>query len=525
MSALRAEVVEAPRPVPPAAQVEEVAPSYRWVAASIIALGSIASLLSSTVVNVAVPTLQTAFHASLTQVQWIATAYLLGLSAVIPISGWVSDRFGTKRTYIATLALFVVTSVLCGFARRTETEIAFRVLQGIAGGMVMPVGMTMLMRITPPHERGRIMGVIGIPMMVAPALGPTVAGWILQRFDWPYIFWINVPFCLLALGFAWFKLRDSVPVSVGRLDVVGLLLCTPAVTVFIYGVTEAATSGWGSAGALVPMAAGVLLSVVFVLWELRQREPLLELGVFRDAAYAASIAVSILIAGGMFGAMFVVPIFMQDVQGYSTLDAGWVMAAQGIGSVVALPVSGWLTDRYGARPVVLAGVCGLILVSFGLAAVQPDTSHATWAVLLAARGLAVGFTMMPAFSAAYVTIAPALISRATALSNTMQRMASSLGVAVIATIAADRVSAHLPHARVAASVVQHAVARGFDDALLVTAGMTMLGLPATMLLRRPLPLGVRSHPTIPLRYRALAVVLGLIAVLGLALTVLIAFES
>ena len=207
MTALRAEVPT--RAGVAAPDVEPVSSSYRWVAASIIALGSIASILSSTVVNVAVPTLQHAFHASLTEVQWVATAYLLGLSAVIPISGWVSDRFGTKRTYIATLALFVVTSVLCGFARRTETEIAFRVIQGMAGGMVMPVGMTMLMRITPPHERGRIMGVIGVPMMVAPALGPTVAGWLLEKFDWPYIFWINVPFCLLALLFAWLRLRDS----------------------------------------------------------------------------------------------------------------------------------------------------------------------------------------------------------------------------------------------------------------------------------------------------------------------------
>ena len=522
MTALRAET---PPRVREAHEVGSVSGSYRWVAASIIALGSIASILSSTVVNVAVPTLQHAFHASLTDVQWVATAYLLGLSAVIPISGWVSDRFGTKRTYMATLALFVATSLLCGFARRTETEIAFRVLQGMAGGMVMPVGMTMLMRITPPHERGRIMGVIGIPMMVAPALGPTVAGWLLEKFDWPYIFWINIPFCLLALGFAWFKLRDSEPVAVGRLDVVGLLLCTPAVTVFIYGVTKAADTGWGSAQALLPMGIGLALSVFFVAWELRQREPLLDLRVFHDVAYSASIAVSILIATGMFGAMFVVPIFMQQIQGYTTLDAGWVMAAQGIGSVVALPLSGWLTDRYGARPVVLAGVCGTILVTFGLAGVEPDTTKTTWALLLIGRGLAIGFTMMPAFSAAYVTIPPALISRATALSNTMQRMASSLGVAVVATIVADRVAAHAPHARVAPALLQHAVARGFDDGLLVTAGLTMLSLPATVLLRRPLTRGQRTHPPIPLRYRVLAWVFALIALLGLAMTVLVAFGS
>jgi EmrB/QacA subfamily drug resistance transporter len=503
---------------------EPLSASYRWVAASIIVLGSIASILSSTVVNVAVPTLQQAFHASLTDVQWIATAYLLGLSAVIPISGWVSDRFGTKRTYIATLALFVVTSFLCGFATSTGTEIALRVAQGMAGGMVMPVGMTMLMHLTPPRERGRVMGVIGIPMMVAPALGPTVAGWLLEHFSWPSIFWINIPFSVLALAFAALKLRESARVQAGPLDVVGLLLCTPAVTIFIYGVTKAAETGWGSAAALAPMLAGVGLSVVFVFWELRRQHPLLELRVFRDAAYSASISVSILVAAGMFGAMFALPVFMQQVQGYSALDAGWVMAAQGIGSILSLPVSGWLTDRYGARPVVLAGVCGLILVTFTLAHVQPETTKETWALILVGRGLASGFTMMPAFSAAYVTLPAVLISRGTALSNTMQRMASSLGVAVTATVIAERVNFHLAHAAASASLASHAVAHGFDDALLVTTGITMLGLPVTILLRRALPAGEHAHPKLPRPYRFLAVALSAVAMVGLLLTLVAAFS-
>lgn len=513
------------RPPQAAGEVETVSGSYRWVAASIIALGSIASILSSTVVTVAVPTLQRAFHASLTEVQWVATAYLLGLSAVIPISGWVSDRFGTKRTYIGTLALFVVASLLCGFATSTAGEIAFRVIQGVAGGMVMPVGMTMLMRITPPRERARLMGVIGIPMMVAPALGPTVAGWILERFEWPAIFWINIPFCLLALGFAALRLRDSEPVAAGRLDVVGLLLCTPGVTVFIYGVTEAAGAGWSSTAALIPMVAGAVLSALFVAWELRQRQPLLELRVFADAAFTASVCVSVLIATGMFGAMFVVPVFMQQVQGYSALTAGWVLASQAIGSVIALPISGWLTDRYGARPVVLAGVCATAVVTAGLAGVQPDTTQTTWALLLAGRGLAVGFTMMPAFAAAYVTIAPALISRATALSNTLQRMASSLGIALVATIVADRVGAHMPHGRVPLAAVRESAALGFDNALLVTTGLTLLALPATVLLRRPLAPGQEGHAPISRRSRGLALLLGAVALAGLALTALVAFGS
>ncbi len=515
----------AARPAEAADEYRRHSASYRWTAAAIIALGSVASILSSTVVNVAVPTLQHAFGASLTDIQWISTAYLLGLSAVIPVSGYMSDRFGTKRVYLATLAVFVLASLLCGFARSTQTEIAFRVLQGLAGGMVMPVGMTMLMHITPPEERGRMMGTIGVPMLLGPALGPAVAGWILERFDWPYIFWINIPFCLLALGFAAAYLRDSRPARPGRLDVVGLLLCTPGVTVFIYGVTRASQHGWGSAEALTPMAAGVALTALFAWWEWRQPEPLLELRVFRDAAYAAAIAVSVLLAGGMFGAMFVVPVFLQQVQGKSALDAGLILAAQGIGSALSMPVSGWLTDRFGARPVVFVGVATLIVVSFGLATVGPSTGIGEWTLLLAGRGVAVGFAMMPAFSAAYVTIRPGLIARATALSNTIQRMSSSLGIAAIATIAEDRVNANLPHARVAAAAIKQAVATGFDQALLVTAGLSMLALPATMLLRRPLLAGPGAqHPPLPTPLRLLAVGFAVFSLAGLGLTIVVAFR-
>ncbi|HEX6350528.1 MAG TPA: MDR family MFS transporter [Candidatus Dormibacteraeota bacterium] len=516
-----------------AAQPAVVSARYRWAASGIIALGSVASILSSTTVNVAVPTLEKVFHATLTDIQWVATAYLLGLAAVIPISGWVSDRFGTKRVYLFTLAVFVVTSLLCGFARTVETEIAFRILQGLAGGMVMPVGMSMLMHITPPHERGRMMGTVGVPMLLAPALGPTVAGWLIQNFSWEYIFWINIPFGLIAIVLAWFWLRDSIRVEPGPLDLVGLLLCTPGVTVFIFGVTQASVYGWGSGAALLPMAAGVGLTALFVAWELRQPRPLLELGVFRDAAFSAAILVGVLLAGGMFGATFIVPVFLQQVQGYSALSAGVVLAAQGLGTIVALPISGWLTDRYGARVVVFSGICMLVVVSFAMATVGPDTSSGEWAALLAGRGLAVGFSMMPAFSAAYVTIEPRLISRATALANTAQRMASSLGIAVIATITADRVAAHLPAVSpqmligegAKRHIVQQAVAQGFDQALLVTGGMSMVALGATMLLRRPLASGPGSaHPPLAAPLRRLAVVLSVFGLLGLALSIVLGFN-
>ena len=469
----------------------------RNVAAAIIALGSIASILSSTTVNVAIPTLQRVFNADLTAVQWVISGYLLGLAAVIPVSGFLSERFGAKRVYLGTLCSFIAASLLCGVAWSIESEIAFRVIQGMAGGMVMPVGMTMLMRMTPIQERGRMMGFLGVPMLLAPAVGPALGGLLIQYFDWQWIFWLNIPVCALALAFGIRGLQDSERAPTGRLDVIGLVLCTPGVVAIIYGLTKASGgAGWGSVEVLGSIVGGVLLIAAFAAWELRQREPLLDLRIFRDAAFSASSVVNVILAAGLFGAVFIVPVFLQQVQGYGTLNAGLIIGAQGLGAAFVMPVSGWLTDRYGARIVVFAGLAVLAIASTFLTTITPATSTGLWVALLLLRGVAMGFSMMPNQSAAYVTLAPAAIGRATAINNTLQRLASSLGIAVLASAATVRIASHLATvavhpgnragSRAVGAAANAAVAAGFVDTLWLSVGISILGLPAALLLRRPL---------------------------------------
>jgi EmrB/QacA subfamily drug resistance transporter len=472
---------------------------YIFTAAGVVALGSTASILSSTVVNVAVPDLQATFHAGITDVQWILTAYLLGLSAVIPISGYVSDRFGTKRVYLVTLVAFTIASGLCGLAWNLQSEIAFRVVQGLAGGMVMPVGMTIIMRMAAPEERGRLMSVLGVPLMLAPALGPTLGGWLIQVFDWRWVFWVNLPAGVLALVLGFFFLEAGrMPWVDRKIDLIGLFLATPGVALVIYGLTRASIDGWSSWQALVPLGGGLLLAAGFVRWELRQAHPLLDMTVFRDAAFSASMVVGVIMAMALFGAVFLIPVFMQEVQGKDTLQAGLLLAPQGLAAAASMTVSGVLTDRFGARPVVFVGVAALVASTLLLVNVTPATDNWSWVVIISARGLAMGFAMMPNFAAAYVTLPPAAIARATAVSNTLQRVASSFGIAVLATILEGRIKAHLPaHAALVAGVhvsqatlaaaARAAAAKGFDDTFWLSAGIAALALPASLLLRRPIP--------------------------------------
>jgi EmrB/QacA subfamily drug resistance transporter len=523
-------------PIPPAHSRR-----YIFTAAGVIALGSAASILSSTVVNVAVPDLQATFHASITDVQWILTAYLLGLSAVIPVSGYVSDRFGTKRVYLVTLVAFTIASGLCGLAWNLQSEIAFRVIQGLAGGMVMPVGMTIIMRMAEPEQRGRLMSILGVPLMLAPALGPTVGGWLIQVFDWRWVFWVNLPAGLLALLLGFFFLQPGrMPWVERSVDYIGLCLATPGVALVIYGLTQAAGNGWGSWQALVPLFGGLLLVAAFVSWELRQEHPLLDMKVFSDAGFSASMVVGVIMASALFGAVFLIPVFMQEVQGKDTLQAGLLLAPQGLAAAAAMTISGTLSDRFGARPVVFGGVLALIAATVLLTGVTPATDNWTWIVITSARGLGMGFAMMPNFAAAYVTLPSAAIARATAVSNTLQRVSSSFGIALLATIVEGRIAAHLPphHLLGAASTAsraalaraaQAAAAKGFDDTFWLAAGIAALAVPASLLLRRPIPEGEQllaihdgrevRHPPLSPRLRAIVLFFLVASLAFLAFTI------
>ncbi len=478
----------------------DMVPASRWVIAGIVAIGSASSLLSTTVVNVAVSDLQHVFNAPLNDVQWVLTAYLLGLSATIPLSGWATDRFGSKRMYLATLIAFTFASGLCGLAWNISSEVVFRVIQGLAGGMVMPVGMAILMRMTPANERGRMMSFLGVPMMLAPALGPTVGGLLIKLVDWRLIFWINIPFGLLAAYLAWRRMSESERMDPGRFDMIGFLTCTPGVALVIFGLTQAAANGWGSWKTLVPIAAAAALLVFFTLWELRQERPLLDVRIFSNSAFRAASIVGVISAASLFGPAFLAPVFMQQVQGYDTLGAGLLLGVQGLAAAAMMPLSGYLTDRYGAKLVVFFGVLVLVVATVLMTGVSQNTTSLNWILLLGLRGIGMGFAMMPAFSAAYVSLAQNDINRATAMSNTLQRIFSSLGIAVLATVIQARIPAHLPaHVRPTPGLMAAAIGGAFDDSMWVAAATVVLALPASLMLQRAMQPGgrvARSQPVL-----------------------------
>ncbi len=499
-------------PAPAASTPEGV--RYKFVAASVVMIGAVMVILDQTVVTVALPTLETDFKASLADVQWIITGYTLSLAAVIPLTGWLTDRYGTKRVLVTSQILFVIGSVLCGFSWSNASLIGFRVLQGLGGGMIMPVGMTILMSITRPEERGRMGAVMGVPMLFGPVLGPTLGGWLVQDASWRFIFFINLPIGLIGAFLSMTQLREPADrvVRRERLDFIGLLLITPAVLGLVYGLSQPGSYGWWSLQTTGPIVAGLVLLVAFVVFELRKTNPLIDIRVFKDGAFSASMSMNFLIAMGLFGTIFLFPLFLQQIQGYSPLNAGLLLGFQGLGSAAAMPIAGILTDRAGARRVVPIGLALLTAATVWMTTLTPTTPAWLISLMLAIRGVGMGFSFMPSMSAAYVTLAPARIARATSVANVVQRVASGLGIAVMATILSNRISANMPTlprgaavstgANLAAANLPPAIktvllqqaAKGFDDAFWVGAGLVVMAFPMTLLLRRALdPAVVRSY--------------------------------
>jgi EmrB/QacA subfamily drug resistance transporter len=412
--------------------------------ASVVVLGAVMSILDTTVVNVAINTLARDFGTSLATIQWVATGYTLALATVIPLTGWAADRFGTKRLYITSIVLFVGGSLASGLAWSAESLIGFRVLQGLGGGMLMPAGMTILTQAAGPHRVGRVMAIIGVPMMLGPILGPVLGGWLVDDFSWRWIFFINLPVGVAAFIMASRVLPRDVPDASHRLDWLGLALLSPGLAAVIYGLAQTSgAGGFGSAKVLVPALFGVVALALFARHALRTSHALIDLRLFANRVFSASSATLILMIIAVFGGMLLLPLYLQVVRGESALDTGLLLIPQGVGAMIAMPLAGQLTDRTGVGRIVPFGLLVVGLSFLGLTQLAADTSYWLLGADLFLMGLGMGFTMMPTFSGAMQTLRRSDVSRASTTLNIEQQVGASIGTAVLSVLLAHELTSRL----------------------------------------------------------------------------------
>lgn len=408
--------------------------------AGVVVLGAIMSILDITVVTIAIPTFQGTFHTAYTSAAWSMTGYTLALATVIPLTGWAADRFGTKRLYMMALTFFVLGSLLCSTAWNIESLIGFRVIQGLGGGMLMPLGMTIMTHAAGPQRIGRVMAVLGVPMLLGPILGPILGGWLIGVHwfgmpGWHWIFLINLPIGAVALILAHVVFAADRPEPTQSFDFVGMLLASPGLALFLFGVSSIPQKHTVlAAGVLVPAVIGVVLLAAFVWHAMRTEHPLIDLHLFRNRSLTFAVLTMVFFAVAFFGAGLLLPSYLQQVRGLSALHSGLMLAPQGLGAMLTIPIAGRLVDKIGPGKVVMTGIAVIAVGTAFMTQLRADTSYPMLIAALFVMGLGMGCTMMPVMSAAIQTLTQAQVARGSTLMNIVNQTAGSIGTATMSVI-------------------------------------------------------------------------------------------
>lgn len=409
----------------------------------VIVIGTFMAILDGTIVNVSLPKMISVFNSSPENAQWIVTAYMLTLGIVMPVSGYLGDRLGYKRMYFTALLIFVLGSFLCGIGWSVNSLIIFRVIQAVGGGIMQPLGMAILYQNYPREKMGMVLGIWGIAIMLAPAIGPTLGGYLVDYISWRFIFYINIPLGILNLFLAAARLKETQLIKGRDFDYIGVITSTIGFFCLLLALSQGNKNGWSSPYIMFLLFTSATSLTIFVHNELNHSSPLLELRLFKNYIFAIAIIVSSLISIGMYAVIFLFPLLLQSILGQSAMQTGLILFPAALASGIVMPFSGRLFDRYGARTIVVGGLAILVVTTYMLHYINALTPFSVMIFWLVIRGFGMGFCFMPSTTAGMNTVPPALVGRASALNNVIRQIASAFGISMFTSILQNRQAVHL----------------------------------------------------------------------------------
>jgi EmrB/QacA subfamily drug resistance transporter len=436
------------------------------------------AIMDITIVNVALPTIGRDFGVPATQVDVVVTAFLVSLAIFIPASGWLGDRFGFKRVLLTAIAIFTVASALCGQAQSLTELVVFRVLQGVGGGMLTPVGMAMLYRTYPPSERVRAARILIIPTACAPALGPVIGGLLVTHLSWRWVFYVNVPIGAAAVLFGMVFLHEQREAAPGRFDVPGFLLAGIGFAALMYGISEGPSKGWGSSQIITTSLVGVILIAALIPLELRSAAPMLDVRLLKDRLFRGTTQVVFVTMSAFLGSLYLVALFFQDGLGKSPLVSGLSTFPEAIGVMLGAQSAGRLYPRVGPRRLMTGGLVSIAVLLVLMSLAGFGTTLWYLRVLMFVLGLSVAHVMVPSQASVFATVAPANTGRASGFFNAGRQLGSALGVAVLTTVLAAVGATHRVHGLVRPDL------DGYHVAFRAAAGLALLGAAVAVLLIR-----------------------------------------
>ena len=428
------------------------APGTFWIPLFTVVLGAFAAILNNSSVNVAIPKLMTIFGVDADKIQWVVTTYMLTSGVVIPVTGFLGDYLGSKRLYIIALSVFTLGSFLCSLAWSLNIMIIARIIQGIGGGVIMPVSMAIIYKIVPRDKIGTALGVWGIAAMAAPAIGPTLGGYVIDHLSWHFVFSLNIPVGILGILLAVFLLPSEKPHLERKFDFWGFVLVIGGCFAFLLALSQGHKEGWTSQYIVNLLLGGFFALILFVFVELEQDNPILDIRILKNKIFSLSVVASGLITIGLFGGVFLIPLFTQNIQGLTPLQTGLLLMPAAIVTGLIMPLSGILFDRIGFF---VPGLLGMLVTAWGtweLHTLSLETSMQHIQFIMVIRSIGMGLAMMPITTAGMNTVSNLKIGEASAINNVIRQIAASFGIALLTSILQQRQIFHATRLSEAVSV-------------------------------------------------------------------------
>ncbi|MCG2185433.1 DHA2 family efflux MFS transporter permease subunit [Staphylococcus epidermidis] len=405
--------------------------------------GMFIAILNQTLLNVALPKINTEFNISASTGQWLMTGFMLVNGILIPISAFLFNKYSYRKLFIIGLALFTLGSLVCAISFNFPIMMSGRVLQAIGAGILMPLGSNVIVTIFPPEKRGVAMGTMGIAMILAPAIGPTLSGYIVQNYDWNVMFYgmFFIGIIAIVIGLFWFKLYQST--TNPKADIPGIIYSTIGFGSLLYGFSEAGNKGWGSTEIVTMFIVGTVFIIFFILRELRMKAPMLSLEVLKYPTYTLTTVINMIVMMSLYGGMILLPLYLQNLRGFSALDSGLLLLPGALVMGALGPVAGKLLDTIGIKPLAIFGIGIMTYATWELSKLNMDTTylHIMWIYIVRSFGMA--FVMMPIMTAGMNALPPRLISHGNAFVNTMRQLAGSIGTAILVTVMTTQQTNHL----------------------------------------------------------------------------------
>lgn len=462
----------------------------------VMVLGAFVAILNQTLMNVALPVMMTDLNIDANTAQWLTTIYMLVNGILIPITGFLMEKFSTRKLLLTAMSLFAIGTLICGIAPGFSVLLVGRVIQAAGAGIMMPLLSVVILSLFPVEKRGAAMGLIGLAMMSAPAIGPPLSGWIVQNYSWRILFFIVLPIAIIDVVIAFFILRNVTKLSNPKVDISSIVLSTIAFGGLLYGFSSAGQDGWTDPVVLTTLGIGVVAMAIFIFRQLRMKTPMLEFRVFKYKIFSLTTGINVVVTMAMFSAMLLIPIYLQNVRGFTPLESGLLLLPGAIISGIMSPITGKLFDKIGARPLALVGLAIITVTTYFFTDLTDTTTYTFMMLVYSGRMIGISMIMMPIMTAGLNELPQKLYSHGTAMSNTLRQVSGAIGTAFLITVMSNQTANHIadflpktgmPGKEEMAHIKGLATIEGINDAFLVATVFAVIGFILSFFIKRPKP--------------------------------------